>query len=313
MSPLRGRLLNTLKLGVAYTVTAIVAAFVTVRLTARGSTVTVPVLTGIEVKQAQGMLQDKGLTFVITGEEWHERYPVDSVISQQPAANARVKRGRRVKLTLSRGSEIIQMPRLSELNLNEAELLLRQLGLETGGVTYVPSPKAKRTVLAHDPDAGVKVARSHPVMLLVSNGRAPAVLAIPRVTGLPTRVALARLRKAGLKISGVAYETTAQFAEGTVIAQEPPGGFRAIRGDKVRLRAARSTSTGQARWVKFTFKVTEGPARRVRALIVDEGGSREIANDIEEGGSTLRFSTQVQGEAVAQFFIGGALVEEKKL
>ena len=51
----------------------------------------------------------------------------------------------------------------------------------------------------------------------------------------------------------------------------------------------------------------------MRVLIVDEGGSREIANDIEEGGSTLRFSMRVQGEAVAQIFMGGTLEEERKL
>jgi hypothetical protein len=81
----------------------------------------------------------------------------------------------------------------------------------------------------------------------------------------------------------------------------------------VKLRAARSASAGKARYVTFSFQVDDGPARRVRVLIVDEGGRREIANDIEQGGSIMRFSTRVQGEAVAQFFITGDLVEEREL
>jgi len=309
----RSSLLGALRLAAALAVTALVAAFVTIRLTARGSTVVVPSLTGMDGKQVRQALRDKGLEMMITSEEWNEQHPAGTVISQQPAAGNRVKRGRRVKLALSRGSEIIQVPELTQMRASEAEFLLRQIGLEMAGIASVPSPAPGKTILAHDPPAGTKVSRGRPVMLLASDGPAPATFAVPRVTGLPAREALSRLRTAGLNIAEVTYETTTLFAEGTVMAQSPYGGFRAVKGDEVRLHAARGASTGKARWVSFTYRVPEGAARRVRVVIVDEGGSREIANDIAEGGSVLRFPIRVQGEAIAQFFSGGTLIEERNL
>jgi serine/threonine-protein kinase len=297
----------------AYVATALVAAFLTVRLTARGSNVSVPRLTGMNVNEVRRVLSGRGLEMAVTGEEWNEQYPVDCVVGQQPPPNARVKRGRRVKLTLSRGSQIIQMPKLAATSVDEAKFLLRQLGLETGSVNYVPDRDPRQTILAHDPPAGIKVARGHAVSLLVSGGPAAHVFAMPKVLGRPARSALSRLRKAGLKITEVTYETTTRYAGGHVISQDPPGGFRTVTGERVKLRATRSASTGLARYVTFRYTVEEGAARRVRVLIVDEGGRREIANDIEQGGSILRFSTRVQGEAVAQFFVAGTLAEERKI
>ena len=59
--------------------------------------------------------------------------------------------------------------------------------------------------------------------------------------------------------------------------------------------------------------VPQGPARRVRVVVVDEGGSREVSNEIEEGGSILRLSTRVRGQAVAQFYSGGSMLEERTI
>jgi len=311
--PLRRRLARAARLAVALVATALAAAFVTVRITARGSTVVVPALAGLDLRQVQQSLRERGLELEIGGEEWSESYPAGSVMSQQPVAGSRVKRGRRLKLTLSRGSEIVQMPQLADMRLNEAQFLLRQLGLEIAGEDTVPATAPRRTVIAQEPPSGAKVARGQPVILLVSDGPPAQAFPAPRVTGLPTRDALAKMRSAGLAIAEVAYDTTTLYAEGAVFSQEPPAGFRAIKGDQARLRAARGAATGQARWITFRFAMPDGPARRLRVLIVDEGGTREIANEIEEGGSVKRFETRVQGEAVAQFYVGGGLSEERGL
>jgi serine/threonine-protein kinase len=311
--PIRRRLIRAVRLIAAYTATVLAAAFVTVRLTARGSTVVVPSIAGMDLKQVQQSLRERGLEMEVSGEEWNETYPAGSVMGQQPASGSRVKRGRRVKLTLSRGSEIVQMPQLADMKLSEAQFLLRQLGLEIAGEDTVPSAYPRRTVIAHEPSAGAKVGRGQPVILLVSDGPPPQAFPTPKVTGLPTRDALAKLRSAGLNIAEVAYDTTTVYAEGSVFFQNPPAGFRAIKGDEARLRAARGAATGQARWISFRFALSSGPARRLRVLIVDEGGTREIANEIEEGGSVKRFETRVQGEAVAQFYVGGGLAEERSL
>jgi len=314
MAEPRGRVAGALRLLVAYGAVALTAAFVTIRVTARGSSATVPPLAGLDIAQCRQLLAGRGLEYLVTGEEWSEQQPAGMVLSQAPAPNARVKRGRRVRLVLSRGSEIIQMPQLRDMPLDAAEFTLRQLGLELAQTAAAPAPAAKRTVLSQNPPPGERVPRGRPVQLLVSDGPAAASFMIPRVVGMPTRDALTRLREAGLRIAEVAYEATTLFADGTVFAQDPPGGFRTVIGEESHLKAARAgASTGLTRYVSFNFVVPDGPARRIKVLIVDEGGSRELMNDVEEGNSVQRFSTQVQGQAVAQLFVSGALIEERPL
>jgi serine/threonine-protein kinase len=314
MKTVRGSLRGIVRLSAAYVATALLAAFVTIRFFGMGSVVAVPNLAGLDLKQVKAALSARRLEMTLGGEEWSEAVPAGCVIGQQPAAATRVKHGRRVAVVLSRGSEKVTLPSFVDSALDDAEFLLRQLGLEIAGLSTVPSIAAKRRVLAQSPAPGTTVTRGQQVQLLISDGRAPATIPIPLVTGLPTRDALARLREAGLKIAEVTYEATTIYADGTVFAQDPPGGFRDAAGDAVRLKAARSgASSGLARFVTFSFTVPDGQARRVRTMIVDEAGTVEIGSSVEEGGRVLRFSTRVQGDAVAQFFVGGTLVEERKL
>jgi len=311
---LRARAAGALRLAAAYVGTALLFALLTVRLTARGTSLVVPALAGLDVKQVKQTLAAQGLELAVTGEEWSDAAPAGCVIAQAPAAGARVKRGRRVKLTIPKGSEVLAIPALRDPKLEDSEFLLRQLGLEISSLGTVPSALPRRQVIAQSPLPAARVNRGSSVQILVSDGPAPAAFAVPRVTGLPTREALARLRDAGLRIAEVAYETATAFADGVVLAQDPPGGYRALAGEEARLRAARTGSAGGlVRYAAFTFTVPAGAARRVRTLIVDEAGSREVGNEMEEGGSVLRFATQVQGEAVVQFFISGTLVEERRL
>lgn len=311
---MRRALRGILWLGAGYFATALLAAFVTVRFFAHGTTVAVPGLAALDAKQVRQALAAKRLEMTLAGEEWSETIPAGCVVSQQPPAGTRVKRGRRVSVVLSRGSEKVSFPSLVDSTLDDAEFLLRQLGLELAALSTVPSNVPKRKILAQSPIPGTTVTRGHAVQLLVSDGPAVPTVMIPPVTGLPTRDALAQMREAGLKIAEVVYETTTGFADGTVFAQDPPGGFRGAAGDAVRLRAARSgASSGLARFVSFSFTVPDGPARRVRAMIVDEAGAVEVGSSVEEGGRVLRYSTRVQGEAAAQFFVGGTLVEERRL
>ncbi len=311
---MRRRLTGAVRLAALYFLTAAVSGLVTVRLMTRGGGVTVPALAGQDVQQVRRALATHGLEVAVEGEAWSETVPAGAVVAQQPPAGSRIKRGRRVTITLSRGSESVRVPHLTDQRLDEAEFLVRQIGLEPGDASFVPSPAPKRQVLAQSPAPGTTVSRGSRVVLLASDGPAPGAVAVPKVDGLPTREALAKMREAGLTITEVAYETTTVFEDGLVLAQAPPGGFRAAAGTEVRLRAARSgLGTVGARYVTFAFTVPAGPARRVVAWIVDETGRREIHNELEEAGRVLRFSTRVQGEAVAQFFVGGMLVEERKL
>ena len=134
------RLAGAAKLAAAYAATALIAALAVVRVTARGTAVTVPALAGLELKDAQRTLARNGLESTVAGEAWSESVPAGAVVAQDPAPNARLKRGRRVRVTVSKGSEVLTMPSLAGQRQEDAAFLLRSLGLESGPVASVPSP-----------------------------------------------------------------------------------------------------------------------------------------------------------------------------
>ncbi len=312
---MKTRLLRAFWLLFAYALTAMLSAFLVVRFTARGSMVSVPALVGSDLREVQGVLGRRGLEMTVVSEKWSEVYPAGCVMAQIPAANTRIKRGRRVRLTLSRGSKILDMPSLAGRLIDEARFVLRQLGVDNSTISTVPSQAAKGTVLAQDPPVGRKIPRDFPVRLLLSSGPPAEAFLIPSVRGLSTRDGLARLRKAELKITEIEPLVSGAFPPGTILSQNPPAGFRAIPGDAVKLKTVRGQSgESRLRYIPLiTVKAPPGPARRIRVVIVDENGRREIANEVVKGDGSLKFPARVTGEAVAQIYIGGVLVKEHPL
>ena len=98
---------------------------------------------------------------VVNGE-----YPVDAVVSQQPAANEKVNKETEVTLTVSGGETIV--PKLTGVTLKEAEEILKQKGLKLNPqLNYVDTRKAKEhaCVAVQSPDPDVHVMLDTPVTI----------------------------------------------------------------------------------------------------------------------------------------------------
>jgi serine/threonine-protein kinase len=90
-------------------------------------------------------------------------------------------------------------------------------------------------VVRQDPDAGERIQRGNAVRYFVSTGK-PRV-PVPEVVGARESLAVATLRSAGLVPNVV--DIFSDEPEGTVIAQDPKGGTRVVRGTDVRLNVSK--------------------------------------------------------------------------
>ena len=100
-----------------------------------------PDLLGMNVEEATALLKSMGLVptreKVINGE-----YPVDTVVSQNPAANEKVDKESEIRIYISGGKTTV--PRLKNLTLEEAEEMLRQYQLKMNQIlNYVDTRDAK--------------------------------------------------------------------------------------------------------------------------------------------------------------------------
>jgi serine/threonine-protein kinase len=203
--------------------------------TAQGTAV--PSVIGLTDVKATARLTQAGLRSQIKRQTSEKAK--DTVISQAPAAGARVDPGAAVTIIVSAGRAGVEVPDVVGLRTAAAVTRLRAAGFKAKA-NEVFSAKPSGTVVAENPAAGDRAEKGTQVKLLVSKGRKRAQ--VPDVVGQSSADAQAALKQAGFAYTIVVVPS--DQARGTVVSQAPSGGTTALQGSKVRLNVAAGSSSG---------------------------------------------------------------------
>ncbi len=215
---------------------ACVSAIVTMQFAVHRAEVKVPDLQAMPVDRAVSRAAELGLDVEVTQRFRSTVLPAGRVLLQTPPAGTSVRRGWNVAVAESLGPQRIAIPDVLGKSEREAILLVRQKGLELGGIAHMPDARAAAgTVLAQDPGPEAKGAERPSVSLLVAApepAETPAWV-MPEEQGRPYAEAAAELEKAGLHVesaagapAGAQVVLQPNTAAGTVVAQMPPAGAR---------------------------------------------------------------------------------------
>lgn len=111
--------------------------------TLHGQTVTVPDICGMQLEKAVEVLRGNKLDFDIVDYKYMKNAREDEVLEQRPAADAKVKEGRKIELTMSSGHEPTQaVPDIIDnCSLREAQARLRAAGFKLAPSVDVPGEK----------------------------------------------------------------------------------------------------------------------------------------------------------------------------
>lgn len=196
----------------------------------QGDTVTVPNIVGQTVPEADGLLQDVGLSLGRRSEKTGA--PVGTVLDQSPAAGTRVSPGTAVNVVVAVAppDERVVVPEVIGTFLQEAEVILKDTGLQVGRVSFRDDDRVDR-VLEQTPKAGERVAKETAVDLVVGRARAVEQVKVPDVLGQTLRGAAEILEATRLKVGQV---TGSQ--DGRVREQKPQAGTEVQVGTPVDLR-----------------------------------------------------------------------------
>ena len=113
----------------------------------------------------------------------------------------------------------------------QARTVLEQRGFQVG-VERNKSLQPVDQVIQQDPGPGTKVKKGSTVTLTVSDG--PPDQVVPAVEGLPTRIAVRQLQKAGFRVT-VNLDPSDTVAKGLVISTTPSGGTVLAQGERVTI------------------------------------------------------------------------------
>lgn len=138
----------------------------------------VPDLTGITkekaVKRLGKLKEQAGFTFVLG--EVKNKYSTEvekgKIISQKPKAGESVRTNEPIRLVISKGPEMVQMPELVYLTREEALKKLEKAGLQAEIATEYSEQAAEGLVIRQSVETGAKTAKGSSVTITVSLGKA---------------------------------------------------------------------------------------------------------------------------------------------
>lgn len=199
-----------------------------------------PDITEKPYAEAKRILEERGFTIIKEAEKYDATYPESTVVSQNPVPFARVKKGRRIYVTLSAGERLIQVPRVIGLSERDAEFSLRQAGVTLGEIYYeYHSYHLSGVVFSQSVDANMEVVEHTPVDITVSMGRQPDRFIVPDVMGKSLEMATRLLRRAGLRVGDITYEVEQNLVPDTIIRQSRDGGEEVMQGTAINLVVSR--------------------------------------------------------------------------
>ncbi|MBR5226418.1 MAG: protein kinase [Clostridia bacterium] len=184
--------------------------------------VRMPELTDLDQSTAQRMIDSSDLNV-----QWLYSYSEVTegfVCAQNPPARTDVKRGETVQVTISQGSDMLSMPKVVSMTLDEAKASLIEQGFMIGEVTVVPSEMMRDTIVAQSPETGMNVRMGSTVDLTVSGGR----VIIPELVGQRAEEALSRIRSIGLSSGLITYETVESARQDGVVLMQSIAPFTEV-------------------------------------------------------------------------------------
>ncbi|MBC8491694.1 MAG: PASTA domain-containing protein [Candidatus Marinimicrobia bacterium] len=153
-------------------------------------------------------------------------YPPGTVIDQQPPPGTLVKKGRMVRVVITRGEHFFTMPNLVGKVLKAASLNLQRYHIVTDYISYeFSSDKPRGVVSAQSLRPGLMVSQNDSISLVVSKGPPPRQLEVPDLFGLNLEEAKALIRKEGFKMGTIRYIPNDDLVAYTVIEQDPEYGI----------------------------------------------------------------------------------------
>lgn len=258
--------------------------------------VMVPELESKDILYALKVLSDLGLNTKVNGSEYNELIPENHIIYQEPASGARIKKGRDVRLILSKGLQIVTMPNVQKLSVQQANVILEENGLcsDHSARTYDAST-APGDVIAQTPRPGTMVHRGRCANLLVSRGPRPRTYMMPELGRHSIEDAILMVERTGLVVAKISTVSRPGTLRQAVFDQRPPAGSRVTEGSPVEIMVNRgsgfkteSTTSGRIRVGFFRHRLNPGfLKKRIRVRLNSMGELTDVFDNYVRPGEEI--------------------------
>jgi len=243
-------------------------------------TVEVPSVEGLRLDMAKAAIEEAGLVVedpIVY--EFHREVPADYVISQTKAGET-ARANTPIRLYVSKGIEMVEMPDLVGMTESEAKAALEKAGIPETNIAFVSefSDEGAGGVIEQFPPALQPIdPQETSVRIVVSKGREE--IDMPELLGLTAQEAQAMLERAGLELleKNIVREP-AYFEKGRVYKQFPyqPGEPVKPPGEGIMIYVSEGLPN-EAAVTNYTVVIgpkEQGGESAIRILLTDAMGER---------------------------------------
>lgn len=277
--------------------------------------VQVPDITQKPVTAALNALAANNLALKQAGVEFAKDVPSGSVLRQLPTAGSTVREGRIIRVWISQGDEMAFVPNVVGNDLRAAQLAVRQAGLLVNKVENAYSlTHEKGLIVSQSLKADSMVEKGQGIDLVISNGQPPSsVVLVPNFKN--KKLSEATLWASAQNIDLIIKEDPdSVFPNGTIAAQNPEGDSQMTPGSNLEVTVSRRQVEGDEKVYHLHYEMPQGKnASRVRVLLIDELGEREMMNDMQQPGSKIDVEIPYSGKATVRISVDGVLVREREV
>lgn len=280
--------------------------------------VVVPELVGKNVVYVLELLTDLGLNTKVKGSEYSADVPENNVIFQNPEPGAEIKKGRDVRIIISKGAKSILMPNLKGLSIQQARIILEENSLCRGEISSTYSNNIKKDeIITHVPSPGAMINRGGCVNLLVSNGIRPRAYKMPDLIGLSLESAIPMIETIDLVLGEIKPHFHKDKPLNAVVAQEPLSGHRVTQGSIVNLVINRKPGRKGHKYLHedkgaglFRYRLKDGFLKRhIRVRLNSFGVSNDLFDGFMKPGEEIWLLIPTNNNATVFLYEDGELIK----
>jgi beta-lactam-binding protein with PASTA domain len=191
--------------------------------THHGRTIMVPDMSGLTLEEVGDVTSSTRLRFEVVDSIFSTEMPRGTVIKQNPTGTSRVKKNRKIFLTMNAvNPEMISMPQLVGLSFRQARLAMQNAGLVQGKIQYRPD-FAKNNVLQqmHSDTVikkGSEITRGAVIDLVLGRGLSSKTTRIPDLVGQHLERASEIIADYYLNMGAITFDESLENAEDSLSA-----------------------------------------------------------------------------------------------
>ena len=254
----------------------------------------VPYVVGMSEEDAIKLLQDSNLGYKIESREHNNTYEKGEVVSQSEEEDAIVDKNSTIKLVISDGPEMVDIPDVKLKTKDEAKSILEGegYGFKVKTEYEVNDYVDAESVIRIDPEAGTTVEYGSEVTLYISQGADTSNVDVPNLKNQSEKKAKEMLEEIGLSLAVADSQYDDSVEEGNVINQQIEAGKSVPRGTEIAV----TLSLG----AKPTETTTEEPTTKKKKdeTTTEEETTEEQTTTPESTSRTVRFASINYGATI---------------